>query len=82
MTKLRFTVAALVFAAAACGTSAETERKLAELEQANTQKDSLMQEVAISSRLISDVNAELAKASRRILGIEEDRHPSRLEDAE
>lgn len=65
MTKLRFTVAALVFAAAACGTSAETERKLAELEQANTQKDSLMQEVAISSRLISDVNAELAKARIR-----------------
>lgn len=65
MTKLRFTVAALVFAAAACGTSAETERKLAELEQANSQKDSLMQEVAISSRLISDVNAELAKAKIR-----------------
>src|SRR5437870_12494775 len=65
MTKLRFTVAALVFAAAACGTTAETERKLDELETANSQKDSLMQEVAISSRLISDVNAELAKAKIR-----------------
>jgi uncharacterized coiled-coil protein SlyX len=62
---LRFTSVALVFALAACGTSAETERKLAELETANAQKDSLMQEVAISSRLISDVNAELAKAKIR-----------------
>ena len=66
MTMLKFTSAALVFAVvAACGTSAETERKLAELEQANAQKDSLMQEVAISSRLISDVNVELAKAKIR-----------------
>src|SRR5213594_1177029 len=65
MRNLKFTAAALVFAIAACGTSAETERKLAELEQANAQKDSLMQEVAISSRLISDVNTELAKARVR-----------------
>src|SRR5216110_3365898 len=66
MTMLKFTSAALVFAVlAACGTSAETERKLAELESANAQKDSLMQEVAISSRLISDVNVELAKAKIR-----------------
>src|SRR6266704_1216174 len=66
MKTLKFTSAALVFAlVAACGTSAETERKLAELETANAQKDSLMQEVAISSRLISDVNTELAKAKIR-----------------
>lgn len=65
MQKLKFTFAALVFAVAACGTSAETERKLAELEQVNVQKDSLMQEVAISSRLISDVNVELAKVKVR-----------------
>ena len=66
MKTLQFTSAALVFAlVAACGTSAETERKLAELESANAQKDSLMQEVAISSRLITDVNAELAKAKIR-----------------
>src|SRR5216117_3301351 len=66
MKTLQFTSAALVFAlVAACGTSAETERKLAELESANEQKDSLMQEVAISSRLISDVNTELAKAKIR-----------------
>jgi hypothetical protein len=65
MKKLKFTLAALVFVAAACGTSAETERKLAELEQINAQKDSLMQEVAISSRLITDVNTELLKVRVR-----------------
>src|SRR3979411_2697363 len=65
MKKLKLVLLSVVFALAACGTSAETERKLAELETANAQKDSLMQEVAISSRLISDVNAELAKAKIR-----------------
>ena len=65
MKMLKFTSAALLFAVAACGTSAETERKLAELEQANAQKDSLMQEVAISSRLIGDINGELAKVKVR-----------------
>ena len=65
MKKLRFTLIALAFGLAACGTSAETERKLAELEQVNAQKDSLMQEVAISSRLISDINVELTKVKVR-----------------
>jgi hypothetical protein len=65
MKKLKFSFAALAFALAACGTSAETERKLAELEQANAQKDSLMQEVALSSRLLSDINVELAKVQVR-----------------
>jgi uncharacterized coiled-coil protein SlyX len=65
MKMLKFTAVALVFALAACGTSAETERKLAELEQVNAQKDSLMQEVAISSRLLTDVNVELAKVKVR-----------------
>src|SRR5437016_13090149 len=65
MRKLKLVLVGAVFALAACGTSAETERKLAELESANAQKDSLMQEVAISSRLISDVNTELAKARVR-----------------
>src|SRR5216683_3724596 len=65
MTKLKFTLAALVFVVAACGTSAETERKLAELEQANAQKDSLMQDVALSSRLLSDINVEIAKVKVR-----------------
>src|SRR5437899_4351681 len=65
MKKLKLVLLSGVFALAACGTSAETERKLAEREQANGQKVSLMQEVAISSRLISDVNVELAKAKIR-----------------
>jgi len=65
MKKLRFTLIAFAFGLAACGTSAETERKLAELEQVNAQKDSMMQEIAISSRLISDINVELAKARVR-----------------
>jgi uncharacterized coiled-coil protein SlyX len=65
MKKLGFTLVALAFGLTACGTSAETERKLADLEQVNAQKDSLMQEVAISSRLISDINTELAKAKVR-----------------
>jgi len=65
MRKLKFTLMSALFVLAACGTSAETERKLAELEQVNAQKDSLMQEVAISSRLISDVHAELAKVKVR-----------------
>jgi hypothetical protein len=65
MNTQKFTTAALVLAMAACGTSAETERKLAELEQANAQKDSLMQEVALSSRLLSDINVELAKVRVR-----------------
>ena len=64
MRVFKFTLAAL-FLAAGCGTSAETERKLAELEQANAQKDSLMQEVALSSRLISDVSVELAQVQIR-----------------
>jgi uncharacterized coiled-coil protein SlyX len=61
--KLAFT--AFFFAVAACGTSAETERKLAELEQANAQKDSLMQEIALSSRMLSDVSVEVAKVQVR-----------------
>lgn len=65
MKKLKFSLAALVFALAACGTSAETERKLAELEQVNAQKDSLMQEVALSSRVLSDISVELAKVQVR-----------------
>ena len=65
MKMLKLTCAALVLGIAACGTSAETERKLAELEQANAQKDSLMQELALSSRLISDVSVELARVQVR-----------------
>lgn len=62
---LKLTFAALFLAVSACGTSAETERKLAELEQVNALKDSLMQEIALSSRALSDVSVELAKVQVR-----------------
>jgi hypothetical protein len=65
MSKKPFFAALLIVAAGACGTSAETERKLAELEQANAQKDSLMQEVALSSRLLSDISVEIAQVQVR-----------------
>ena len=63
--KLKLAFAALFLAVSACGTSAETERKLAELEQVNAQKDSLMQEIALSSRALSDVSVELGKVQVR-----------------
>ena len=63
---LKFIAGALLVAVSgSCGTSAETERKLAELELANAQKDSLMQEIALSSRLLSDVSVEIAKVQVR-----------------
>lgn len=58
-------VAALLITATACGPSAETQRKLAELETAAAAKDSLLQEVAVSSRLLSDISAELSKVQVR-----------------
>ena len=58
-------LAALLVAATACGTSAETERKLADLETANAQRDSLLQEVAVSARLLSDVSTALSKVRVR-----------------
>ncbi len=58
-------IAALLVAATACGTSAETERKLADLEQANAQRDSLLQEVAVSARLLNDVSSALSKVQVR-----------------
>src|SRR5258705_13313404 len=58
-------LAALLVAATACGTSAETERKLADLEQANAQRDSLLQEVAVSARLPSDVSTPPSKVQVR-----------------
>jgi hypothetical protein len=58
-------LAALLVAATACGTSAETERKLADLEQASAQRDSLLQEVAVSARLLNDVSTALSKVQVR-----------------
>jgi hypothetical protein len=61
----RYLVAALLITATACGPSAETQRKLAELETAAAAKDSLLQEVAVSSRLLSDISAQLSKVQVR-----------------
>jgi len=58
-------LAALLVATNACGTSAETERKLADLEQASAQRDSLLQEVAVSARLLNDVSTALSKVQVR-----------------
>ena len=52
MKKLRFTLIAFAFGLAACGTSAETERKLAELEQ----------EVSRAKQTLRDQVADLAVA--------------------
>ena len=58
-------MAALLVTATACGPSADTQRRLAELETAAAQKDSLLQEVAVSSRLLSDISMELSKVQVR-----------------
>ena len=63
MKMLKYTSVALAFAFAACGTSAETERKLAELETANAQKDSLMQ--ALKQSLGAEKAEEKEKPAKR-----------------
>lgn len=52
--------AALLAAAVACQPTADVRARLAALDTVNAQKDSLLQEVAIQARVISDVSAELA----------------------
>ena len=51
---------AVVIAAAACQPSAEVRARLASLDTLNVQKDSLLQEVALQARVLSDVSAEIA----------------------
>lgn len=53
---------ALVVGVAACGPSAETQRQL---DAAGAQRDSLLQEVALNARILSDVSAEIAKVNLR-----------------
>jgi hypothetical protein len=48
---------------AACGPSEEQRQRMAELEQASAQKDSLLIEIADLGRFISTVNAELSDVS-------------------
>ena len=49
--------------AVACGPSAEQQQRMAELEQAAAQKDSLLIEMADLGRFISNINAELSDVS-------------------
>jgi uncharacterized protein YoxC len=48
---------------AGCGPTRETRQRLADLEQASAQKDSLLLELADLGRFISDVNTELANVT-------------------
>jgi len=60
----RFGVLALGIAAlAACGPSEEVQRQLAELQTVSAEKDSLLAQVSDNARIMSDIGAELAKAS-------------------
>jgi len=51
---------AVVLAAAACQPSAAVRARLAAADSINVQKDSLLQEVALQARVLSDVSAEIA----------------------
>jgi len=60
---------AVVLAAAACGPSAEVRAKLAALDTVSAQKDSLLQEMALQTRLLSDVAAEIAEVQVKDLQV-------------
>lgn len=62
-------VPAVVLAAAACGPSAEVRAKLATLDTVSAQKDSLLQEMALQTRLLSDVAAEIAEVQAKDLKV-------------
>ncbi len=62
-------VPAVVLAAAACGPSPEVRTRLATLDTVSAQKDSLLQEVALQARLLSDVSAELANVQVKDLRV-------------
>lgn len=71
-TPLKFLAAlvpAVVVAAAACGPSAEVRAKLASLDTVSAQKDSLLQEIALQTRLLSDVAAEIAEVQVKDLKV-------------
>src|SRR6266576_3027527 len=69
MTKLRFTLAALVFVVAACGTSAETERKLADLEQVNAQNDTLIAKLRYVVARVQETENALNQSRERVKGL-------------
>jgi hypothetical protein len=62
--------AAIAITTTSCGPSTETQRQLAELEDAAAQKDDLLIEVANLGRFISDINAELSDVSLAEAGLQ------------
>jgi hypothetical protein len=63
--RVRWFMAVTLLGLAACGPSAESRQRIAELEAASVEKDSLLQEVTLATRMLSDVSAELAKVQVR-----------------
>jgi len=61
LTLMRALVPLAILAAGACGPSAEVRARLAMLDTVSTQKDSLIQELALQARTLTDVTAELTK---------------------
>lgn len=62
-------LSAAVLAAAACGPSAEIKAKLAAYDTLSVQKDSLLQEVALQARVLSDVSSQLATVQMKELRV-------------
>ena len=62
-------LSAAVLAAVGCGPSAEIKARLAAYDTLNIQKDSLLQEVALQARVLSDVSSELATVQMKELKV-------------
>jgi hypothetical protein len=55
----------LLLAIVSCGPSQQVKEKLAQLQSASAEKDSLMTEVAQDARLMSDISAEIARVQAK-----------------
>jgi hypothetical protein len=62
-------VPAAALVAAACGPSPEVRARLAQADTISAQKDSLLQEVALQTRLLSDVAASIAAVQVKNLSV-------------
>ncbi|KPJ96591.1 MAG: hypothetical protein AMS18_00620 [Gemmatimonas sp. SG8_17] len=60
----------LVVFAAGCGPSPQTQQRIAELEEAASERDNLLVEIADLGRFMSDVSAELSGVSLEESGLE------------
>ena len=63
-------IAPILVLGVGCGPSQETQQRMAELEEAAVQKDSLLMEIADLGRFMSDVSAELSDVSLEGSGLE------------